>query len=58
MMRGMSDKKRGARVKAAVKRCPGKGLLTVRAAVCAAAGLAVAGAVTWAAVKLAGRRAG
>ena len=57
-MCGMSDKKRGARVTAAVKRCPGKGLLTVRAAVCAAAGLAVAGAVTWAAVKLAGRRAG
>jgi alpha-D-ribose 1-methylphosphonate 5-triphosphate synthase subunit PhnG len=57
-MTAMSDEKRGARVKAAVKRCPGKGLLTVRGVVCATAGLAVAGAVTWAAVKLAARRAG
>jgi hypothetical protein len=58
MMCAMSDEKRGARVTAAVKRCPGKGLLTVRVAVCAAVGLAAAVAVAWAAVKVAGRRAG
>ncbi len=52
----MSDEKRGARVTAANAGCPGKWLLTARNAVCAATGLVIAGAVAWAAVRLAASR--